>query len=150
MDHPYETAMLLPANYAVISDDEMTYLSGGVDITLAQIGKYSLILDTDAAVQFGINVIVNAAYAFTSTSFSYITGLIESGLENGLSLRGTVYHTWGKLETPWSRVAAVGITGLAGVYAGYQVLSIFNTLRSMFTSIADSVSGNGTAEAAAA
>lgn len=150
MDHPYENTMLLPANYAVIPEDEMTYLGGGEDVTLGQIGKYTLILDTDAATQFCVNVIVNSMYALTSSSFSYITGLLQSGHDNGLSLKGTIYHTWGKLETPWSRVAAVGLTGLAGVYAGYQVLSIYNTLKSLFTSIVAVFPNNRTAEAAAA
>lgn len=28
MDHLYQTTMLLPASYAVISEEEMTYLDG--------------------------------------------------------------------------------------------------------------------------
>ncbi len=29
MDHPNQNTMLLPASYAVISEEEMTYLDGG-------------------------------------------------------------------------------------------------------------------------
>ena len=29
MDHLYQTTMLLPASYAVISEEEMTYIEGG-------------------------------------------------------------------------------------------------------------------------
>ena len=37
MDHLYQTTMLLPASYAVISEEEMTYLDGGQgDSILAQ------------------------------------------------------------------------------------------------------------------
>ena len=46
MDHPYENTMLLPANYAVIPEDEMTYLGGGEEIILARIGNTYLTLDS--------------------------------------------------------------------------------------------------------
>ena len=37
MDHPNQNTMLLPASYAVISEEEMTYLDGGQSrSTLAQ------------------------------------------------------------------------------------------------------------------
>ena len=35
MDHPNQNTMLLPASYAVISEEEMTYLDGGQSIYLA-------------------------------------------------------------------------------------------------------------------
>ena len=31
MDHTYQSTMLMPASYAVLSEDEMTYLDGGAD-----------------------------------------------------------------------------------------------------------------------
>lgn len=34
MDHPNQNTMLLPASYAVISEEEMTYLDGGQSIYL--------------------------------------------------------------------------------------------------------------------
>ena len=33
MDHPNQTTMQLPAAYAVITEEEMTYLEGGATIT---------------------------------------------------------------------------------------------------------------------
>ena len=37
MDHPNQNTMLLPASYAVISEEEMTYLDGGQSIYLSLI-----------------------------------------------------------------------------------------------------------------
>ena len=37
MDHLYQTTMLLPASYAVISEEEMTYLDGGKEILLGNV-----------------------------------------------------------------------------------------------------------------
>ena len=31
MDHTYQSTMLMPASYAVLSEEEMTYLDGGAD-----------------------------------------------------------------------------------------------------------------------
>ena len=92
MDHPYENTMLLPANYAVIPEDEMTYLGGGEEIILARIGNTYLTLDTEQAAQFCMNVVVNFGYLLTNASFNYISNLYQSGKTNGLSLTGTIYH----------------------------------------------------------
>ena len=105
MDHPYENTMLLPANYAVIPEDEMTYLGGGEEIILARIGNTYLTLDTEQAAQFCMNVVVNFGYLLTNASFNYISNLYQSGKTNGLSLAGTIYHTWGKLATPAGEAA---------------------------------------------
>ena len=43
MDHLYQTTMLLPASYAVISEEEMTYLDGGKEILLGNVFGLSLI-----------------------------------------------------------------------------------------------------------
>lgn len=44
----------------------------------------------------------------TNYSFRYIAGRVQSGLSNGLSLSGTFYHTWDKMNT-WSRIASVAL-----------------------------------------
>ena len=43
MDHPNQNTMLLPASYAVISEEEMTYLDGGQSIYLGSAFNLSLI-----------------------------------------------------------------------------------------------------------
>jgi len=47
----------------------------------------------------------------------------------------SIYHTWGKLQTPWSKAGVIGITGLAGIYAGIQAVNIYRSLRNLYDSI---------------
>ena len=132
MDHPYQTTMQLPAAYAVITEEEMTYLEGGSEIVLGQAFGYQLTLDPQQLATFCASIAVNFGYYMLSTSYNYITGLFQSGAKNGLSLLGTVYHTWGKLQTPWSKVAALG---MAGTYAAMQAIAIYRNVKSLIDSI---------------
>ena len=150
MDHPYENTMLLPANYAVIPEDEMTYLGGGEEIILARIGNTYLTLDTEQAAQFCMNVVVNFGYLLTNASFNYIRNLYQSVNTNGLSLAGTIYHTWGKLATPASKAAAIGVVGLAGISAGLKAYSIYNSLKNIYDDIFNPMPDFSGAETAAA
>ena len=52
MDHLYQTTMLLPASYAVISEEEMTYLDGGKEILLGNVFGYDITFNTDQFVIF--------------------------------------------------------------------------------------------------
>ena len=52
MDHLYQTTMLLPASYAVISEEEMTYLDGGKEILLGSVFGYDITFNTDQFVIF--------------------------------------------------------------------------------------------------
>ena len=57
MDHLYQTTMLLPASYAVISEEEMTYLDGGKEILLGSVFGYDITFNTDQFVIFWVAVI---------------------------------------------------------------------------------------------
>lgn len=135
MDHPYQTTMQLPAAYAVISEEEMTYLDGGTEIVLGQAFGHQLTLDTQEFATFCASLMVNAMYYTMNACFSYVTGLLQSGRKNGLTLSGTVAHTWGKLDTTWSKVATVGAVGIAGFYAYAQARSIVLTLKNLYDEI---------------
>lgn len=135
MDHPYQTTMQLPAAYAVITEEEMTYLEGGSKIVLGNFLGSQWTLDTDQFMTFCSSIVVNFSYYLLSASFNYVTGIIESGLNSGLSLAGSILHQWSKLQTPWSRIGAIGITGMAGLYAGVQAVSIYRTFKSLYDSI---------------
>ena len=155
MDHPYQTSMQLPAAYAVITEEEMTYLDGGSTIVLGQAFGYRLTLDTDQLMTFCTNVVANLGYYLLGASFSYITNIFESGAKNGLSIAGSVAHAWNRLETPGSRIGAIGLTGLAGVYVGVQAVSIYRSLRNVYDTIFNPMptfdtAATGTAGAAAA
>ena len=70
---------------------------------------------------------------FESTRGTY--GLSStSTLSDGLSLTGVVKHNWNRMNT-WSRVATVGMAGLAGYYAYAQVRSMYLSLKNLFGSM---------------
>ena len=58
----------------------------------------------------------------------------KEGLSDGLSLTGVVKHNWNRMNT-WSRVATVGMAGLAGYYAYAQVRSMYLSLKNLFGSM---------------
>ena len=137
MDHPNQNTMLLPASYAVISEEEMTYLDGGQSIYLGSAFNHDIYFNTDQFATFCQNAAINLFVLMTNYSFRYIAGRVQSGLSNGLSLSGTFYHTWDKMNT-WSRIASVGVAGLAGVYVYSQVMNVIRTVTSIY-----SISGGG-------
>mgnify|MGYP000755816833 FL=1 len=130
MDHPNQNTMLLPASYAVISEEEMTYLDGGQSIYLGSAFNHDIYFNTDQFATFCQNAAINLFVLMTNYSFRYIAGRVQSGLSNGLSLSGTFYHTWDKMNT-WSRIASVGVAGLAGVYVYSQVMNVIRTVTSL-------------------
>ena len=82
MDHLYQTTMLLPASYAVISEEEMTYLDGGKEILLGSVFGYDITFNTDQFVIFCQSALVNALLLGGSYSLSYIKNTIVSGANN--------------------------------------------------------------------
>ena len=152
MDHPNQNTMLLPASYAVISEEEMTYLDGGQSIYLGSAFNHDIYFNTDQFATFCQNAAINLFVLMTNYSFRYIAGRVQSGLSNGLSLSGTFYHTWDKMNT-WSRIASVGVAGLAGVYVYSQVMNVIRTVTSIYDQIVnpmpsfDAAQAEGTAAA---
>lgn len=152
MDHLNQNTMLLPASYAVISEEEMTYLDGGQSIYLGSAFNHDIYFNTDQFATFCQNAAINLFVLMTNYSFRYIAGRVQSGLSNGLSLSGTFYHTWDKMNT-WSRIASVGVAGLAGVYVYSQVMNVIRTVTSIYDQIVnpmpsfDAAQAEGTAAA---
>ncbi len=134
MDHPYQSAMQFPAAYAVITDEEMTYLDGGADITLFRGFGREITLNTQQFAVFCTAVAINGFYMLSSTSFKYLANVVSSGYNNGLSPAGIFFHTWDKMDG-WSRAASVGVVGLAGFYAYTQVKSIISAAKNIYDSI---------------
>ena len=134
MDHLYQTTMLLPASYAVISEEEMTYLDGGRVIQLGTVFGYDISFNTDQFAIFCKSAAINAFLLATSYSFSYIKNTTLSGLNNGLSASGTFYHTWDKMNG-WSKLALFGMGTLAGYYAYGQIQSIIHTVKNIYNDL---------------
>ena len=123
MDHPNQNTMLLPASYAVISEEEMTYLDGGQSIYLGSAFNHDIYFNTDQFATFCQNAAINLFVLMTNYSFRYIAGRVQSGLSNGLSLSGTFYHTWDKMNG-WSKLALFGMGCRSGrclcLFAGHE------------------------------
>lgn len=146
MDHTYQSTMLMPASYAVLSEEEMTYLDGGADYSF-NIGKYTVTFHPDVLAGYAVNVVVNSIYMLSQGSFQYIVNSFQDGLADGLSLTGVVKHNWNRMNT-WSRVASVGMGALAGYYAYAQVRSMFNSVKSLFGSVVGSTTNTDTQDPA--
>lgn len=149
MDHPYQSNMQLPAAYAVLSYDEMTYLDGGAEFVLGQAFGHKVTLEVADLSTILATVSVNLLYMATSTAFSYVLNLVESGYKNGLSPAGIFYHSWNKMNTA-SKVASVGVVGLAGIYAYSQAVSIYKSLRNLYDAVVNPMPEFTTATADAA
>lgn len=91
MDHTYQSTMLMPASYAVLSEEEMTYLDGGADYSF-NVGKYTVTFHPEVLVTYAMNVVVNGVYMLSQGSFQYFINTFKEGLSDGLSLTGVVLH----------------------------------------------------------
>lgn len=149
MDHLYQTTMLLPASYAVISEEEMTYLDGGKEILLGNVFGYDITFNTDQFVIFCQSALVNALLLGGSYSLSYFKNTIVSGANNGLSPAGTFYHTWDKMNG-WSKLALFGIGTLAGYYAYGQISSFVNMAKDFYQQVIKPALGTNNTQTAAA
>ena len=149
MDHPYQSTMQFPAAYAVLTQEEMTYLDGGRVIQLGTVFGYDISFNTDQFVIFCKSAAINAFLLATSYSFSYIKNTALSGFNNGLSASGTFYHTWDKMNG-WSRIALFGVATLAGYYAYGQISSFISTAKDFYQQVIKPVLGTGSTQTAAA
>ncbi len=133
MDHTSQSAMLMPASYAVLSEEEMTYLDGGADYSF-NIGDYTVTLHPEVLGAYAMNLVVNTFYMLGQGAFQYTVNTFKEGLMDGLTVGGVVKHNWNRMNT-WSRVATVGMAGLAGYYAYAQVRSMYLSLKNLFGSM---------------
>ncbi|MCI5573127.1 MAG: hypothetical protein MR373_05550 [Faecalibacterium prausnitzii] len=125
MDHKYQSTMLLPASYAVLSEEEMTYVDGGafkINITPQQVGNIAL------------NITVNALMLLGKGVFEQGLNIVQGGLDDGLTLDGIAVHFWNKMNG-WSKAATIGLGALGGVYLYGQAVSIVKSLRNLYDSI---------------
>lgn len=139
MDHTYQNPLQMPACYAVLSEEEMTYEGGGFSIEITQ----------EQAIQFAANVLVNTIAVLGRASFNYVTNTMKNGLADGLSVVGVVDHFWNRLN-PWSKAITVGMVGIGTYYFGVQVYGMVRNVMSLVGSIKDAIdSANAEQQAAA-
>lgn len=126
MDHTYQRPLQLPAGYAVLSAEEMTYTEGGA---------LSINITPEQVMAFGINVTVNLLGVMGRYAFQAAVSGMQNALNDGLGVGDAIGHFWGKLNT-WSKVATIG---LGGYYAYCQARSIYLTLKGFVTELKDAV-----------
>ena len=87
MDHTYQSTMLMPASYAVLSEEEMTYLDGGADYSF-NVGDYTVTLHPEVLVTYAMHVEVNGFYMLCQGSIQYNINTYKEVLSHGLSQTG--------------------------------------------------------------
>ena len=145
MDHTYQSTMLLPASYAVLSEEEMTYIDGGA---------FSINVTPQQVAGIAMNIAVNALMMLGRGAYEQAATLIQTGLDDGLTLDGIAVHFWNRMNG-WSKAATIGLGALGGVYVYSQVVSIVKSVKNLYDSIVNPmpdmpVPGAQTAETAAA
>lgn len=119
MELTYQSAMVLPAAYAVLSEDEMTYIEGGVSEMQA------------AVLNFGINLVVNSVRMLGRGALnSAMTGLKEMH-DDGMSLTTSIQYFWDGQNTR-GKVSAVVMGSFAGFYAYLWARQTINTVVSIY------------------
>lgn len=135
MDLKYQSTMLLPASYAVLSEEEMTYIDGGA---------FSITPETVATI--ATTVAINALFALGKGAFNQAVIIVDGGLSDGMSLAGIGEHFWNSLNG-WSKAATVGLGVLGGFYVYTQVRSIAISLKNLYDSIVNPMPSMPTAGA---
>ena len=129
MDHTYQHPLQLPAGYAVLSAEEMTYTEGGA---------FSINITPQQVMAFGLTVTVNLLGVMGRYAFQGAVSGMQNALNDGLGVGDAVGHYWGRLN-PWSKVATIGLAGLGGYYAYCQARSIYLSLKGFVTELKDAV-----------
>ena len=137
MDHTYSCSLQMPAGYALLSEEEMTYTDGGFSFT---VGDYTVTVNTQALMEACattfVTASVNLLMLMGQYSYNYALNGLQNGLADGLGIDGILGHYWGKLNG-WSKVASVGMGALGAFYGYVRIRSIFNSLKGLYDSFMD-------------
>lgn len=121
MEYNNQRMLQLPTVYAVLSEEEMTYIDGGA---------FSFNITQEQVAVFTINLAVNTLNLLGQGAVEYFSTMLQNGFNDGLSLYGILDHQWGKMNT-WSKVAAGGLAVLGGYYVYVQVYSIVQSVKQL-------------------
>ena len=117
MDHTYQRPLQLPAGYAVLSAEEMTYTEGGA---------LSINITPQQVMAFGMTVTVNLLGMMGRYAFQGAVSGMQNALNDGLDVGDAVGHYW-------------GLAGLGGYYAYIQARSIYLSVKNLVTAIKESI-----------
>ena len=144
MDHTYQSTMLMPASYAVLSEEEMTYLEGGA--YSFNVGDHTVTFHPEVLAYYAGNIVVNGLYLLGEGAVQYAFRTVTNGLSDGLTLGGIAAHDWNK-KNGWSKAATVGMGALGGFYLYVQVLGMTKSIQNLVSAITGSSSTSFNADA---
>ena len=110
MELTYQSPMM-PAAYAVISADEMTYIDGGA----LQIGSYLIEFHPENLLTAAVNFTVNFAQLMGKAALTAAVGGLLLMHEDGLTLSQSVSYYWdgqskaGKMNFPMAILPLLGL-----------------------------------------
>lgn len=126
MELTYQSPMM-PAAYAVISADEMTYIDGGA----LQIGSYLIEFHPENLLTAAVNFTVNFAQLMGKAALTAAVGGLLLMHEDGLTLSQSVSYYWDG-QSKAGKVGTVVVGGLAGWYGILKGIQIYNTAKSLY------------------
>lgn len=110
MEMCYDGALVMPSSYAVMSEDEMSYIEGG--LTWSQTKKLAV---SFLAVIGGINTIVTA-FSNAVKFGKFIRGIAQGAFVKGIATK--VSAAIGRIVT-WISAHAGVVAGIAGALIGF-------------------------------
>ena len=123
MELTYQSAMVMPASYAILTEEEMTYTEGGA-LTEMQA----------AVINFGINVAVNWVKMLGQGALSSATTGLKEMHDDGMGLTTSIQYFWDGQNTR-GKVSAVVMGGFAGFYAYVWARQTINTVVSIYQQV---------------
>ena len=118
---------LMPASYAAISEDEMTYIDGGA----IQIGSYLIEFHPEYLAAMAINFTVNFAQLMGKAALTTAIGGLVLMHQDGLTLSQSVSYYWDG-QNKAGKAATIVVGGLAGWYGIMKGLQMYNTAKSLY------------------
>lgn len=123
MELTYQSAMVMPASYAILTEEEMTYTEGGA-LTEMQA----------AVINFGINVAVNWVKMLGQGALNSATTGLKEMHDDGMGLATSIQYFWDGQNTR-GKVSAVVMGGFAGFYAYVWARQTINTVVSIYQQV---------------
>lgn len=123
MELTYQSQMLMPASYAVLSEEEMTYIEGGALTELQA-----------SALNFGINVVVNSVRMLGRGALTSAMNGLQEMRDDGMGLTTSVQYFWDGQNTR-GKVSAVVMGSFAGFYAYLWARQTINTIVSIYQEV---------------
>lgn len=143
MELTYQSPMLMPAAYAVIPEDEMTYIEGGAAVAMPA---------TEQVVGFALNVVINSIRMLGRGALNSAINGMQEMHDDGMSIYGSVRYFWDGQNTR-GKVSTVVMGSFAGFYAYLWARQTINTIVSIYKEVKaayEQVKADNSAEQAAA